>query len=136
MIKAFMTEVKRGLISGRDNSSAPEVLQEMVAALQDILKGEDTDKALQIERQAGGPTEWKTIALACLVHQHRKAGDKWAVVELKVNKWLRIQGFDSLSERRLTTIYKDNLDWLQRRESIADMVETQEAISTTPIKPE
>ena len=122
LIDIFLSHVKSGLISGRDDSSGPEVLQEMVTTLQDILNGEDTDKALHIERLPGKPPDVETIKRAILIHQQRKAGEKWSVVELVVNSWLKSEGREPLSLERMRAIYKQHGGWLRQRDDIEEMV--------------
>jgi hypothetical protein len=122
LILAFLDNVKSGLISGRDNSSGPVTLQQMATALQEILNGEDTDKALQIERQAGQPRDIENIKLASLIHQQRKAGEYWSVVAHNVNEWLENEGLKPRKLDHLKTLYSRNRDWLKQRDEINQIV--------------
>jgi len=122
LIDSFLLHVKKEYITGLENSSGPLVLDQIVAALQDILNGEDTDKALHIERQRGQPRDIENIKLALLIHQQRKAGEKWSVVELIANKWLKNEGLNARKLDVLKTLYSRNRDWLQRRDDIELMV--------------
>ena len=129
LIDAFLIHVKQGLINGRADSSGPEVLREMVDALREVLKGEDPDKALHIERQAGGPSDDRNYTVALIIHAHRKAGDKLVVAEAYANEWLEKTGHKRLSSRRLRAIWGQHRARIERLESIALMVEkTQQAL--------
>ena len=80
----------------------------MVAALQDILQGENPDKALAIKRQRGQPLNADTIMTAWLIYQCRQAGDYWSVVDCKVNEWLKDRGSKPISVSRMKAIHKEN----------------------------
>lgn len=126
LIDSFLLHVEKEYITGRENSSGPEVLQEMVAALQDILNGEDTDKALHIERQAGGPSDERNFIVAMIMHAHYRADDKLVVAEGYANEWLEKTGYKRLSGRRLRDIWGQHRAEIERRESIAEMIKAIE----------
>jgi hypothetical protein len=77
---------------------------------------------LHIERQSGQPRNIENIKLAILIHQQRKAGEKWSVVELIANEWLESDGQKRRKLDHLKSVYRRNRDWLQRRDSIELMV--------------
>jgi hypothetical protein len=128
LIDIFLRDVKQGNVSGRGGSSGPEILRLMVAALQGILDGKETDQVLQIERQPGQPPNVENIKLAILIHQQRKVGEKWSVVELIANDWLKSEDLEPLSLARIRAIYKQHRSWLQQRDDIELMAKkTQQA---------
>ena len=123
LIESFLLHVEKEYITGLDDSSGPLVLERMVTALQDILKGEDSDKALAIKRQRGQPLNVETIMLALFIYQCRQAGDYWSVVENKVNKWLEDRGSKPISLSWMKAIHKENSGWISTRDTIVNMVD-------------
>lgn len=122
LLEQFLHHVERGLIQGRDDSSGQAVLLRMAEALQAVQAGVDPDQALGIERAPGQPRDGNNVALAYLVHEYRKAGDKWATVELLANDWLRNSGRETLSLPRLKAIYKQHVRAIEQREQVAAMI--------------
>jgi hypothetical protein len=123
LIDAFLVNVRKGLVSGREGSSGPVILQRMAEALEAIRDGANPNKALQVKRSAGGPAEPDNLPLAFRIHQLRQARENWAVVEIVANEWLAERGRDAVTQTRMKQIYKQHRATVEMHESLARMME-------------
>lgn len=121
LIDAFLINVRKGLITGREDSSGPVVIEQMVAALEAIKAGSDPDTALKITRSAGQPADPENLLLAFYIHKLRTAGDSWATVEFLANEWLGQQGRQRVTGTRLKRLYKQHQTTIRRHEDILRM---------------
>ena len=121
LIAAFLLNVQKGHITGKDNTSGPVMLERMTEALRAIVTGTDPDTALQITRAAGAPPDPINGALAFLIHQRRKAGDTWLAIQTQANDWLAENDRKRVSERWLREIYKQHRDSLEAFDKIKRM---------------
>lgn len=121
LIDAFLVNVRKGLIIGRDGSSGPVVLEHMAAALEAIKAGADPDQALEVTRSAGNPADPINMVLAFYIHRLRQAGDTWDVVELEANGWLAEQGRDPVTQTRLKQVYKEHRNTISLHEGVTQM---------------
>lgn len=121
LIAAFLLNVQNGLIAGKAETSGPVALEKIVAALEAIADGVDPDVALELSRRSGGPSDNTNAALATLIHKHRKAGEKWATIELLAEQWLHDAGRESVTLTRMKQVYRAHLRALQRSDDIDRM---------------
>ena len=121
LIDAFLVNLDKGLIHGKDNSSGPIMLERLAAALQAIKRGERPDVALEIERPRGQPSSKRNALLAFKIHEMRKSGDTWASVENVINAYLCEINARPLHESRLRQIYGAHKESLEQFDSIRRM---------------
>lgn len=122
IIKEFLNHIDKGYITGRENTSGTMLLETIANAMREILAGADPDTALSIKRSSGPQLQPKTAALALLIHQYRKAGEKWAVIELLANQWREEQQLEPVTLGRLKGIHKDNREWLEQIDNASAVV--------------
>lgn len=107
LVTMFLQNVREGTIVGRKNSSGPEALALMAEALEQVLNGTPPAKALEVRARPGRLPASRTAEVATMIAQMRRADEKWAVVELEVNAWLRRRRLDPISVARMKQIHKD-----------------------------
>jgi hypothetical protein len=130
LIDSFLFHIKKEYITGLENSSGPLVLERIVDALQDILNGEDPDKALQIKRGAGNPAkEERNLTIAKIMRAFEKAGEKKTAGYAEVNTWLKATGKNTLSKRSIGKIFEEYRPQVEVLEATAEIIEmTQKAL--------
>ena len=123
LIDAFLFNVRTGYIVGQPQTSGPGVLENLAAALEQILAGADPNEALRVESSDGRPGDPTLDLLALKIHGSRQRGEKWAVIESKANTWLESQGRKRVSVTRLKQIYSDRSKQIHTREAWAELQE-------------
>lgn len=114
LIEQFLHDVDDSLIVGQPGSSGHDALVRMRDALRDILDGAPADAALGLKRTKGARAKPHTLWVALVTHNLLATGEKWSVIERRVNEFLRRRGEPELKLNSMMTMYKSNLPEVER----------------------
>ena len=108
LIATFLSDVRKGVITGTEDSTKPSTLQVMVSALKNILDGANPEAALGITRKKGPTADGYNEVLAIKIHNLRQQDYPWSAIEEFFKKEHAQRGRIVVSESRLKQIYKDH----------------------------
>jgi hypothetical protein len=103
LIRAILAHVEAGRLEGKEGP-AKDDLQKMVEALTAIESGMEPDEALGIKRTAGRRPD-ETWDFICLFVHNLRPKEKWAVIKLLVNDYLKRIGRGPVTESAIRKVY-------------------------------
>lgn len=125
LIEAFLSNINKGFVTGIEGTTGPNILRQVGDALKEILGGEKPDSALEVKRVPGGQGQDRNFVVAYIIRDQRKA-EKVAVAHFYANKWLKENGYKTLSDKRLREIYKQHKARIKQMEIYIEMVKMLE----------